>query len=645
MVLINGVKYACERCIRGHRVTTCTHTDQPLTMIKPKGRPASQCQHCRDQRKMKNLHTTCTCGKKGKSPGMHLASCPCHKNSHCTCSANQAAKKVGVAPQGNIHHQTASERAKKKSLITAANADLLKRSASTSSNSNLNSNSSNGNPSTSPRSSNGTSSTFTASNSLNNYVIEDVIVPFETSNGLFDLFSSAAPSENNTSNNSINGSKTNLNDPFNTGSNSNSAGSLSPSSNFNNNNNTTMNGTNSISLSNNNYNDLSYDTNNDTAYEKDSIDLPTLATDIKRHYNNPDIDAHLSPTELELVDHMFPLFPLVGTASFDSDSNQPLSSIPQNNIFTSLHEKSAPMSTTFTNLTGTNGNGNSKVNPLVNSNGSNNSNANVTNTNADSNVSTDLSHSSSIKSLNRPHQPKPVRPIPQPSATPQSTSSNVNSTNSGNNHYQPIRPKRPESVLSIASNSSSRSFDVNHNHNSSFIVGGIPNSTNSAAYPPSGLYGAYDVHNVASGFHSDDSPHYHHFGGTGLGSTSSSTNIASNQNESDFANSENWFSELASNNNKRTTSLSTSSSFANIYENQKNGLSEDRKVSGTPDVSNGDIYGNSKLTSAVPEENGEEQNYSSSVPPAQAPMDYEVNLPMFQDLLPSFDGKSFDQDF
>jgi len=92
MVLINGVKYACERCIRGHRVTTCTHTDQPLTMIKPKGRPATQCQHCRDQRKNKNLHIVCTCGKKGKSPGMHLALCQCHKNSHCTCSSNASKK-------------------------------------------------------------------------------------------------------------------------------------------------------------------------------------------------------------------------------------------------------------------------------------------------------------------------------------------------------------------------------------------------------------------------------------------------------------------------------------------------------------------------------------------------------------------------
>ena len=110
MVLINGVKYACERCIRGHRVTTCTHTDQPLTMIKPKGRPALQCHHCRDQRKLKNLHVSCTCGKKGKSPGMHLALCPCHKNTHCNCCTTGLSSTTGgsvatngaAAPNGDV---------------------------------------------------------------------------------------------------------------------------------------------------------------------------------------------------------------------------------------------------------------------------------------------------------------------------------------------------------------------------------------------------------------------------------------------------------------------------------------------------------------------------------------------------------------
>ncbi|SMN19088.1 similar to Saccharomyces cerevisiae YGL166W CUP2 Copper-binding transcription factor [Maudiozyma saulgeensis] len=68
MVLINGIKYACERCIRGHRVTTCNHTDQPLMMIKPKGRPSTTCSYCKELRKSKGIKPpgTCTCGRQEK---------------------------------------------------------------------------------------------------------------------------------------------------------------------------------------------------------------------------------------------------------------------------------------------------------------------------------------------------------------------------------------------------------------------------------------------------------------------------------------------------------------------------------------------------------------------------------------------------
>lgn len=89
MVLINGVKYACERCIRGHRVTTCTHTDQPLMMIKPKGRPSTQCPFCKEQRRIRNAHVNCVCSKKttlinGKIQ-VHDNDCPCHVSGECTC--------------------------------------------------------------------------------------------------------------------------------------------------------------------------------------------------------------------------------------------------------------------------------------------------------------------------------------------------------------------------------------------------------------------------------------------------------------------------------------------------------------------------------------------------------------------------------
>ncbi|KAK9355940.1 copper fist DNA binding domain-containing protein [Lipomyces doorenjongii] len=87
MVFIDGVKYACDTCIRGHRVTTCTHKDRPLTMIKPKGRPVSQCPHCREARKNHALHTKCDCTdhKSGSSPGKS-ATCGCPHGGKCDCS-------------------------------------------------------------------------------------------------------------------------------------------------------------------------------------------------------------------------------------------------------------------------------------------------------------------------------------------------------------------------------------------------------------------------------------------------------------------------------------------------------------------------------------------------------------------------------
>ncbi|KAF5384356.1 hypothetical protein D9615_003155 [Tricholomella constricta] len=61
MVLINGNKYACETCIKGHRSSTCRHTDRPLFEIKKKGRPVTQCDHCRELRKKKQVHIKCVC--------------------------------------------------------------------------------------------------------------------------------------------------------------------------------------------------------------------------------------------------------------------------------------------------------------------------------------------------------------------------------------------------------------------------------------------------------------------------------------------------------------------------------------------------------------------------------------------------------
>ncbi|GAA5975146.1 hypothetical protein JCM11641_004365 [Rhodosporidiobolus odoratus] len=74
MVLIDGIKYACQSCIKGHRSSKCTHNDRPLQEIKKKGRPTSQCTHCRELRKTKSVHGKCECAAKGKedSPAPRL---------------------------------------------------------------------------------------------------------------------------------------------------------------------------------------------------------------------------------------------------------------------------------------------------------------------------------------------------------------------------------------------------------------------------------------------------------------------------------------------------------------------------------------------------------------------------------------------
>ncbi|KAM0755213.1 copper-fist-domain-containing protein [Meredithblackwellia eburnea MCA 4105] len=66
MVLINGVKFSCTPCIKGHRSANCVHPDRPLTEIKKKGRPPAQCPKCRELRKSKT-GTKCQCLRPGSS--------------------------------------------------------------------------------------------------------------------------------------------------------------------------------------------------------------------------------------------------------------------------------------------------------------------------------------------------------------------------------------------------------------------------------------------------------------------------------------------------------------------------------------------------------------------------------------------------
>ncbi|ORY99231.1 copper fist DNA binding domain-domain-containing protein [Syncephalastrum racemosum] len=65
--MINGIKFACNSCIKGHRSSHCNHVERPLFEIRRKGRPVTQCAFCRDLRKTKQVHVKCVCSeRKGK---------------------------------------------------------------------------------------------------------------------------------------------------------------------------------------------------------------------------------------------------------------------------------------------------------------------------------------------------------------------------------------------------------------------------------------------------------------------------------------------------------------------------------------------------------------------------------------------------
>ncbi|KAL3421978.1 copper fist DNA binding domain-containing protein [Phlyctema vagabunda] len=93
-MLIAGEKYACEACVRGHRVSNCQHSDRPLQHINKKGRPVSQCTHCRTLRKSRSAHVRCECGEKNahaKGACNHDGdpagdNCCCSHGARCSCA-------------------------------------------------------------------------------------------------------------------------------------------------------------------------------------------------------------------------------------------------------------------------------------------------------------------------------------------------------------------------------------------------------------------------------------------------------------------------------------------------------------------------------------------------------------------------------
>lgn len=271
MVLINGIKYACERCIRGHRVTTCTHTDQPLTMIKPKGRPSSQCQHCRDQRKNKGLHIACACSKKGKPAGQHLASC--YKSpSGCTCYQS--------------HKLKALDKSKKRDSIPHLETSQAHLNHNGNVTNNMNSDNS---ERENDRESEKDHISFGKTSPDFNYLLDDSILGDlkSSNNGLFEV----------------------LSDDNYLHSNSNSS---------------------SITPHNHQSNESLNNHNNNAAHNNNSSDSSVNNTYKPKNNDANDIDEFPEINEVENSDQYFPLFPLVGNHTFENNEGQPLSSLPSN---------------------------------------------------------------------------------------------------------------------------------------------------------------------------------------------------------------------------------------------------------------------------------------------------------------------------
>lgn len=111
-MIIDGEKYACEACVRGHRVSNCQHSDRPLQHINKKGRPVSQCQHCRAMRKSRASHVKCDCGEKTHkcihlktTVEGHKDSCCCNHGGRCTCSHKKEPPQLDTVPESDSERE------------------------------------------------------------------------------------------------------------------------------------------------------------------------------------------------------------------------------------------------------------------------------------------------------------------------------------------------------------------------------------------------------------------------------------------------------------------------------------------------------------------------------------------------------------
>lgn len=126
-MLIEGEKYACESCVKGHRVSNCNHRDRPLKHIAPKGRPVKQCEHCRDARKSKSHHAKCDCGSKRpkdkkSEPKSEDHGCCCHIGTECLCS--NKADSSDLRLETSLSRQVNNAKAKPKLTTSSSDSTL-----------------------------------------------------------------------------------------------------------------------------------------------------------------------------------------------------------------------------------------------------------------------------------------------------------------------------------------------------------------------------------------------------------------------------------------------------------------------------------------------------------------------------------------
>lgn len=97
------------RDLAGASLLTTFHPDRPLQHVKAKGRPVSQCNHCRSERKNRSAHVKCQCGKRasegGSGTSLYLRDgviphhqltgykdCGCFSGGKCRCATKKSPK-------------------------------------------------------------------------------------------------------------------------------------------------------------------------------------------------------------------------------------------------------------------------------------------------------------------------------------------------------------------------------------------------------------------------------------------------------------------------------------------------------------------------------------------------------------------------